>query len=181
MTGRFFICLLLVVFGIFSYTPALAEEISLQAEGVKPSLKWSDEENQAFISMVKSFKLYESLLGDVYEYGEYRIAVHGKSLQEAVDYLDTGFEPELTDSIIEAYLQRVPEIQKMSVIPCDGIPTLSDKDKEALSCSQPDENTIIFQRCYEDCYSQGDCYLFAVTLNHSTKGWRIKELSLEEQ
>ncbi|MEN6325556.1 MAG: hypothetical protein ABFD18_05010 [Syntrophomonas sp.] len=180
MHGRLFICILLIVFGIFSYIPALAEEISLQTVNAE-SLNWSDEENQAFSSMIHSFKSYESLLGDVYEYGDYHIAVHGESFQEAMNYLDTGFEAELAASIIEAYMQQVPEIQKMAVIPCDGIPTLSENDNEAVSCSHPDENTIIFQRSYEDCYNQGDSYLFTVTLHHSAQGWRIKALSLEEQ
>ena len=181
MPGRFFICLLLMVFGVFSYTTALAEEISLPTESAKSSLNWSAEENLAFNSMVQSFELYESLLGDINEYGDYRIAVHGESLQEAMNYLETGFEAELSAKIIEAYLQWVPELQGMAVIPCDGIPTLSNNDKETVSCTHPDENTIIFQRAYENCYSQGDSYLFSITLNHSVQGWRIVDLALVEK
>lgn len=182
MPGRFFICILLMVFGVFSYIPALAEEPSQPAENNKASLSWTEEEKQAFSSMVQSFQLYESLLGDIYEYGDYRIPVHGKSLPEAMTYLDAGFETELAAGIIEAYLQWVPEIQKMEVIPCDGIPTLSENDKEFLTCSQPDEKTIVFQRFYENCYNIGDCYLFKVTLHHQNpQGWRIVDLALEEK
>lgn len=180
MPGRFLICMLLIIFGVFSYIPALAKEPSLQIDNNKSSCNWSDEENQAYASMIQSFQLYESLLGDIEEYSDHRIPVHGESLPEAMTYLKAGFESELAASIIEAYLQWVPEIQKMEVVPCDGIPTLSENDKEFLSCSQPDENTVVFERPYENCYNQGDRYLFSVTLHHSAQGWRIVDLTLEE-
>lgn len=180
MPGRFFICMLLMVFGIFGYTQALAEEISPEAGTGKSSCYWSNEEKQAFDSMLRSFALYESLLDDIKEHEGYRITVHGENVQDLMNYLDEGFEAELAANIIEAYLQWVPELQKMAVMPCDGIPVLNNNDMQALTCFHPDQNTIIFQRSYEDCYSKGDSYLFSVTLNHSSQCWRIKELHLEE-
>ena len=180
MHGRHAIYIFLIVLCIITYPPALAEEVSSISSNNKPSYYWSDEEKQAYAAMTRSFDLYEVLLADVREYEGYRIAIHGESRKNAMDYLTAGFEADLAANIIEAYLLWVPEVQKLTVVPCDGIPTLNDNDMVMVTCSHPDKDTIIFERSYEDCYKQGDSYLFSVFLHRSSQGFRIEQISLEE-
>lgn len=179
MPLRFIAIFLLTITCTFLYTPKLSGEILIESS-YRDSNSKHDMDQQAFADMVQSFELYESFLHDVYQLQDYRIPIHGESSQAAITYLSEGFSEELAQDIVAAYLQWNSELQKMVLIPCDGIPTISSADINLVSISRPNDKDIVFQRTYEDCYIKGDRYLFSVTLKQFPAAWKIEAIGLEE-
>ncbi|MEN6349480.1 MAG: hypothetical protein ABFD08_08840 [Syntrophomonas sp.] len=178
MSVRLIMIFFLTITCTLVYSPGLGGNIDIGASPVQ-YLK-AHKNIEAFTAMVNSFELYEALLQDVYEIKNNRIPLHGESAREATDFLSAGFSEELAQNIVETYMQWNPELQKMVIIPCDGIPTISAGEINTITCSQADGNMVVFQRRYDDCYMQGDCYIYSITLKNYPTGWKIEELDLDE-
>lgn len=131
--------------------------------------------------MVNNFILYSSLLEEVDSASGYLISRNAADKEEAIDYLSAGFNPRLAADIVEAYTQCIPNTKKLAIIPCDGIPVLSQADYNECEYCQLNRDNIIFRRSYSCCYSEEDLYLFVIYLHYDIEEyWRIDKLEFVE-
>ncbi|MDD4626464.1 MAG: hypothetical protein PHP87_05210 [Syntrophomonas sp.] len=180
MPRRIIYLLLISMIFTFSHSTALSQDWGSIPPIFYPVNQGSDEVQQAYSAMVKNFQLYSSLLEDVDSSTEHLISLHANDKDEAINYLSPGFEPNLASDIVEAYTQWIPGIQKLVIVPCDGIPVLTQADYNKCSFYQPNHSSVIFRRSYSGCYSEQDSYLFMVHLSYVDESWKIEKLELLE-
>ncbi len=178
------ICLLFITLALtLAHSTALSQD-SISVSPISPvycPLEQGPEDIQrAFIAMVNAFALYSSLLEDTDSPSGYLISRHADNTEEAIEFLDRGFTPSLAKNIVESYMQYVPEMQKLMVIPSDGIPILTQADYNECVYCQTQFNRIVFQRSYSGCYSEHDSFLFIVNLSRFDSSWKIAKLELLE-
>ena len=178
---RRIICLLVItIVFTFAHSTALSRDRQSIPLVYYPVNQGSNEVQQAFVAMVKDFVIYSSLLEDVDSSSGYLISLHAKDKDEAINFLSFGFEPQLACDIVEAYTQWIPGIDKLVIVPCDGIPALTQADYNECSFYQPNYNSIIFRRSYSGCYSEQDSFLFTIHLSYVDKSWKIEKFELLE-
>ncbi len=178
---RRIICLLMITIVLtFAHSTVLSRDGENISPVYYPVNQGSNEVQQAFAAMVKDFAIYSSLLADVDSSSEYLIILHAKDRDEAINFLSPGFETQLASDIVEAYTQWIPGNEKLAIVPCDGIPVLTQADYNECSFYQPNHSSIIFRRSYSGCYSEQDSFLFTVHLSYADKSWKIEKLELLE-
>jgi len=173
------ICLLLITI-VLTFAHSTARDGLSISPVYYPVNQGSNEVQQAFAAMVKDFAIYSSLLEDVDSSSGYLISQHANDSDEAINFLSPGFEPQLASDIVEAYTQWIPGNEKLAIVPCDGIPVLTQADYNECSFYQPNYNSIIFRRSYSGCYSEQDSYIFTVHLSYVDESWKIEKLELLE-
>ena len=136
--------------------------------------------NGIFVDLVHDFQLYNSLLSEVNYYGLNAIPIHARTIDEAVNYLETGFESELARSISTYYLQYQEDIKRLVVIPTESIPIITENDLDKINMTYIDEQKVVLQRVYFDCYFPGDAYLYTIFMIKVENRWEINSLSLQE-
>jgi len=139
----------------------------------------TDDFDIIFSDIVADYELFTSLCRDVYPFQQYNLSRHATSPDTAEAYLSTGFSPDLAQAISTCYLQWLPEIGKIAIIPTDSIPVITNKDRNCLNMQQISPEEITMERIYKDCYSLGDCYLYRITARRSISRWIICDLQLE--
>ena len=176
---RRIICLLVITI-VLTFAHSTARDGESISPVFYPVKQGSNEIQQAFVAMVKDFAIYSSLLEDVDSSSGYLISLHANNKDEAISFLSPGFEPQLASDIVEAYTQWIPGIEKLVIVPCDGIPVLTQADYNECSFYQANHSSIIFRRSYSGCYSEQDSYLFTVKLSYVDESWKIEKLELLE-
>lgn len=144
---------------------------------VTKSLPDSQFPNEVLSDVLGSFELYSSFLQDYNQIGDYQVPVHGKTQEEALDYLEDGFDRNMSQAIIEECTRWNDELQSLVINPGDGIPVLTRDDLNKISVKSSSEGKIVFLRKYNNCYCEGDEYIFLVTVSYIGQAWRISELS----
>lgn len=134
-----------------------------------------------FNDVVKDFAVYNSLIRDVYYLNEYNVTEHAADINSAIEYLSQGFSPDLASNIAHQYLKWIPEIEQLSVIPTDSIPLIAENDRHYIKLEWLDEDHVILERSYMDCYEIGDHYIYYITCVNKGKRWIIVDLKLEQQ
>jgi hypothetical protein len=148
-------------------------------KGFQPLLNASEEEKLAFYSAVDSFKLYSSFFGELYYLNDYLISQHGDTPEIILEYLSNGFNEDLAQDIIAAYTTWNPQLQKQIIIPCDGLPILTEDHFAEAEYFHPEKDFIIFKVILYDCYDPGDAYEFLVASEKTGDNWRIKSLRFD--
>jgi len=137
-----------------------------------------DDPDKIFSDIVADYALFTSLCQDVYPFQQYNLALHATSLDTAKDYLSAGFSPDLAQAISTCYLQWLPEINSIAIIPTDSIPVITNEDRNCINMRRISPEEIIMERIYSDCYSIGDRYLYSITARRSLSRWIICDLQL---
>jgi len=143
------------------------------------SYQATDDFDKIFFDMVADYELFTSLCQDVYPFQQYNLALHATNPDTANAYLSTGFSPDLAQAISTCYLQWLPEIDKIAIIPTDSIPVITNEDRGCLNMRRISPDEIIMERIYSDCYIIGDRYLYSITARRSSSRWIICGLKLE--
>ncbi|MGE5389463.1 MAG: hypothetical protein ACM3PE_00190 [Deltaproteobacteria bacterium] len=127
---------------------------------------------------VRSFSLYSSFLNDYVQKEDQMVPVHGSTRSKAQAYLNRGFTPEMTEAIIDECTQWDDSLGALTIVPCDGIPVLTGEDADKIQLYK-ETNKIILVRKYNNCYAEGDNYVFLVTMTPDGDAWKISELSFD--
>ncbi|PKM76591.1 MAG: hypothetical protein CVU90_11595 [Firmicutes bacterium HGW-Firmicutes-15] len=135
--------------------------------------------DQVITDIVADYALYTSLLYDIYPLNQYRVSTHANSPDSAIAYLSEGFDKPLASTITACYLQWLPEFNKMSVIPTDSIPIITEADKPYLNIEWQSTNKVLLKRIYTDCYEMGDQYLYLISAEQKGGHWIIIDLQLD--
>ena len=135
--------------------------------------------NDIFEDIIADYALYASLLYDVYPVDQYRVSLHANNPDAASAYLRGGFTPALAADIAGYYLQWLPDIEKMAVIPTDSIPIITEADKLYLSIEWISPDKILIYRTYNDCYEPGDRFLYRIIAQAQEDNWIIEDLQLD--
>ncbi|MDD4802153.1 MAG: hypothetical protein PHF24_04340 [Syntrophomonas sp.] len=139
----------------------------------------SDSHNKILQDIIADFGVYNSLINDVYTVNQYRISLHANNPDDASDYLAKVFDPALADAMTHYYLQWLPELRKMAVIPIESIPIISEADKPYLSIVRISPKKAVLKRTYTDCYEKGDKYVYLITTELKGQQWIIVDLRLD--
>lgn len=139
----------------------------------------NDSFDLVFQDIVADYALFTSLLYDVYSINQYRVSLHANNPELATAYLTGGFDPSLATDIAGFYLQWLPELNKMAVIPTDSIPIINEKDRPYLNMQQISPDKVVLERIYTNCYEIGDRYLYRITAQQKGGHWIIVDLQLD--
>jgi len=135
--------------------------------------------DQVFADLVADYALYSSLLQDVCPLNQHTISLRANSRSEATACLSEGFALPLAQSIVDCYLQWVPEHGKMAIIPTDSIPIITAADKPYLKMRRISPEEVVLERIYIDCYEIGDRYLYKITVHHKELRWIVVDMQLD--
>ncbi|MGR6836612.1 hypothetical protein [Syntrophomonas erecta] len=140
----------------------------------------SAKDYPAFQEVVKAFTIYTSFFNQVVWQDGYAIPKNGLDSTSAQHFLSQGFEDTLAAAIVSTYTEWIAPLQKLAILPCEGIPVLTEADFKDLLISQPAPDRICFRKDYYNCYQVNDHYIFLVycRLNHDT--YIIESLTLQE-
>jgi len=156
--------------------------ILLASSAVAPTQTYSsgtDDFNDIFKDIVSDYALYESLLLDIYSVNQYRVSIHADDPIAACAYLSGGFDTTLAQTITDYYLQWIPELNKMNVIPTDSIPVITDSDKPFVNMKRLTPDTVVLERIYNNCYEMEDQYLYRITAQKRGIRWIVIDIQLE--
>ncbi len=132
-----------------------------------------------FDNITADYALFTSLLDQTYTIGHYQILTCVDKPESAVKYLTPGFALPMAQSLVDYYLQWVPELGKMALIPTDSIPVITTTDKPYMNIHRISPDKVVLERIYTNCYEIGDRYLYRVTAYQEESRWIIIDLSLE--
>lgn len=130
-------------------------------------------------NITADFALYTSLLSQTYSFKQYQIITCADNPAATVEYLTPGFSPTLAQSLVDYYLQWVPELNKMAVIPTDSIPVITAEDKPYINVRRISPDEVELERIYTNCYEMGDRYFYRITAHQEGSRWIIVDLYLE--
>jgi len=156
--------------------------ILLASSAVAPTqtdISVTDDFNHIFKDVISDYALYESLMLDVYSIDQCRVSIHADDPISACAYLSEGFDPVLAQTITEYYLQWIPELDKMGVIPTDSIPVITDADKPFVNMKKITPDKVILERIYTNCYEMEDQYLYRITAQKKGIRWIVVDLELK--
>jgi hypothetical protein len=156
--------------------------LSSPAAVLSPGLPYPEptQDAQDIVSgIVTDFELYTSILGDTYYDDPYLVLTCFDSPESAFKYLSAGFSPPLAQAIVDYYLQWVPQLGKLSVIPTDSIPVITADDQPYIKIKRISPTKVILERIYSDCYAKGDRYLYRITAFQEESRWIIVDLYFE--
>ena len=169
---RFIATLLITIITALTFpAPALAPQSS--------SSQLSENLDLIFDDITADYALFTALLDQTYSIGHYQILTCVDNSESAVKYLTPGFALPMAQSLVDYYLQRVPELGKMAVIPTDSIPVITATDKPYMNIHRISPDEVVLERIYTNCYEIGDRYLYRVTAHQEESRWKIIDLSLE--
>jgi hypothetical protein len=138
----------------------------------------NDSFNEIFQDIVADYALYTALLYDVYPIDQYLVSLHTNDPDSTAAYLMGGFDPALAAAIANYYLQWIPELNQMAVIPGDSIPVITEQDKPYITMQQICPDKVVLKRVYTNCYEIGDMYLYLITAEKKEGHWFIVDLQL---
>lgn len=138
------------------------------------------EKDSAMQAMLNCFEIYCSFLNNTEIKQGYYLPLHGRTMAEAIDYLEKGFEENLARAIVDEYTCFVPELNGLAIKPTDGLPVLNQDDIPYLSYNRISDKHIVFSREFTDCYSPGDCYRYQVEMRLHQDHWKISAFRWEE-
>lgn len=167
---------IIIIIGIPGSAVVRSEPISGQTP--RPTLEAASPKVKAvFADAIRSFNLYSSFLGDYQVKGDCLVPLHGASRREALNYLNNGFTSYMGQAIIDECTLFNGKLGCLVINPSDGIPVLTPQDADKTMVYAEDENSIVFLRKYNDCYAEGDEYLFLVTMISGDNSWKISDIS----
>jgi len=167
---------IIIIIGIPGSAVVRSEPISDQTP--RPTLEAASPKVKAiFADAVRSFNLYSSFLGDYQVKGDCLVPLHGASHREALNYLNNGFTSYMSQAIIDECTLFNDSLGCLVINPSDGIPVLTPQDADKTMVYAEDGNSIVFLRKYNDCYTEGDEYLFLVTMISGDNSWKISDIS----
>jgi hypothetical protein len=138
----------------------------------------AERNNAVFADIIADYKLLDLLLHDVHYENNYLITNHAYNLESVSLYLAKGFDQNLAQNITDYYLQWLPELNKLSVVPTDYIPIISSADWPYINIQNISPDKVIIERVYTDCYEQGDKYLYRILAVLKGDHWIISDLQL---
>jgi hypothetical protein len=138
-----------------------------------------DAFEQIVLDIIDDYAIYTTLLSDIYSLNQYRISIHANSPDSATAFLSQGFDKFLASAITAYYLQWLPELSKMAVIPTDSIPVITEQDIPYLTMQQISPDMVVLERIYTNCYEIGDKYLYLITAQQKEGKWIIIDLQLD--
>lgn len=174
----FILCV--VLFTLACADPFFAEP---QAAAENNAAYGPHEDEIVFGAVINSFGLLAGLMQDVSYAREsvYPTVNKADNIDDAIDYLSTGFQPELAAIITNYYLGWDEASERLVLIPTDSIPMITAADRDNTQITFIDEHHAILQRIYDNCYAEQNRYLYSIYVDKSEEsGWRISELSWEE-
>lgn len=139
----------------------------------------ADNFEQIFADIVSDYELFISLTRDVDTMSQYQVSRHAKTPDAATCYLSPGFDPVLSQALVDYYLQYLPNPELLAVIPTESIPTITEVDKPYINLKHISSEQVILERLYEDCYIPGDRYLYRITARYNSNRWVITDLQLD--
>ncbi len=144
-----------------------------------PSPEQTEDFNDVFNDIVTDYELYTSLLNYTYYDEPYQVLTLVSSPEAAYNYLSAGFSPPLAQAIADYYLQWVPQLGKMAVIPTDSIPVITAADQPYVKIKRISPTKVVLERIYTDCYAIGDRWLYRITAYQEQSRWIIVDLYFE--
>jgi hypothetical protein len=139
----------------------------------------TNDSDKIIADIVADFSLLSSLYQDVSPFQQYYLTLHATSPDTAKAYLSAGYTPDLAEAICECYLQWLPAIGKMAVIPTESVPLITDADRSYLKLRHTSPDEVIIERIYTDCYTPGDRYLYSITAQYVKSRWIISGMQLD--
>ena len=128
--------------------------------------------------IVADFEILASVWVNAAPCADYLITEFEDSESAAV-YLGAGFEPDLAHDLAAFLLTDAPGVDRMVVTPTEFIPMISAADLPHLNAKHTSPDTVVINRCYDDCYQPGDRYVYTITARSYGGHWKISGLTLE--
>ena len=157
--------------------PYGAEPVPAGAEDSRSKL-----EKQVFSETIGDFEFYTALISDVQYRRDcvYPVAVKAADQKEAAEWLRQGFCDELAHSLACFYLAWDEALQRLVVIPADGIPVLTRQDWPQTVITFRNEHQAILECLYDNCYAPGDRYCYQIEVEKYEERWKIASLTLHQ-
>ena len=171
------IILFLVLSGIPGGTVVRSEPLPDKSSMPLALGSTSQTVNAVFSHTVESFALYSSFLEDYTLNNDYLVPLHGSSQQQAQNYLNSGFTADMAKAIVDECTVYNSKLGCLVINPGDGIPVLTNRDRNEILLYSENENKIVFLRKYNNCYAEGDEYQFLITMTRDDNSWKISDLS----
>jgi hypothetical protein len=134
--------------------------------------------DEIFQDIVADYETYTSLMYDVYPIDQYQVSIHVNTPEAATAYLCKSFSPALAADIAGYYLKWLPLVDKMAIIPAESIPIITEADRLYLNIERISPDKVLIKRIYNDCYEQGDSYLYCIVAQNIDGTWIIEDLQL---
>lgn len=134
--------------------------------------------DEIFQDIVADYETYTSLMYDVYPIDQYQVSLHVNTPEAATAYLSGGFTPALAADIVGYYLNWLPAVDKMSIIPTESIPIITEADRLYLTIERISPDKVLIKRIYNDCYEPGDSFLYCIVAQNIDGTWIIEDLQL---
>lgn len=170
---------LIITLLVIGCLPVMATSSNIEFQSELTVQEASELEKEAFNDIIQSFALYSSFFNDNEQIGSFYVPIHASNRLTAINYLTEGFSEELAHNIIDTYTMWNQDINKQIIIPCEGIPVLTEEDISRTTYSYINNNTIIFQCCFSNCYLPGDIYLYQITAIYKDTKWKIDNLQFD--
>ncbi|HZK43813.1 MAG TPA: hypothetical protein VFC73_05925 [Syntrophomonadaceae bacterium] len=172
---------LLVISLVFFFNCNLAYSSDLPISKIvfTPSSEATALEYENIVKVTECFDVYTAFFEDIYFIDDKIISLHNESANNALVFLQKGFNEEIAFNILDYYTHWDEDINKLTIVPKEGIPVFTEKDIENCSFYYNDES-LTLKINYFDPYGLNIDFTYYVTAYKVDDKYIINDLHWRE-